>query len=222
MTTIRGHSLQILGRRVPLWIVGSVFVLAGALAYAPYLSSGFAADDFIFINMMEGATPYNPLLGFWSIPVDQFQGFTQLWWVDTSSAGAFLRPVPSWTLTALFTVFGRNALPFHLTSSIIHGLVAFTAFLLLRRLSGRDLPAILAALLFLICEDHGMTVAWIATITDLLCALFLNLALLCHVTGRQERRPWLFASSLLFFLIAFASKETAAIYPVIVGFFEFF
>jgi hypothetical protein len=203
-------------------MVASAFIVLGALAYAPYLPSGFAADDFIFINMMEGATPYNPLLGFWSVPVDQFQGFTQLWWVDTSSAGAFLRPVPSWTLTALYGAFGRNALPYHLTSAIIHALVAFTAFLLLRRLSGRDLPAILAALLFLICEDHAMTVAWIATITDLLCALFLNLALLCHVTGRQERKPRLFASSLLFFLIAFASKETAAIYPVIVGFYEFF
>jgi len=103
---------------------------------------------------------------------------------------------------------------------IIHALVAFTAFLLLRRLSGRDVPALLAALLFLICEDHAMTVAWIATITDLLCALFLNLALLCHIAARQERKPFLFASSLVFFLIAFASKETAAIYPVIVGAYE--
>ncbi len=67
-----------------------------------------------------------------------------------------------------------------------------------------------------------MTVAWIATITDLLCALFLNLALLCHVVAREERRPWIFVTSLVFFLIAFASKETAAIYPVIVGAYEFF
>jgi hypothetical protein len=222
MKSIRGRSLQVAGRSVPLWTVASAFVLASALAYAPYLSSGFAADDFIFINMMEGATPFNPLLGFWSVPVDQCQGFTQLWWVGASSAGAFLRPVPSWTLTALYGVFGRNALPFHLTSAVIHGLVAFTAFLLLRRLSGRDVPALLAALLFLVCEDHAMTVAWVATITDLLCALFLNLALLCHVTGRQNRNSWLFASSLMFFLFAFASKETAAVYPMIVGFYELF
>jgi hypothetical protein len=203
-------------------MVASAFIISGLLAYAPYLSSGFAADDFIFINMIEGATPHDPWLGLWAVPADQFRGFTQLWWVDTPSVGAFLRPVPSWTLTALYAAFGRNAVPFHITSAMIHGLVAFTAFLLLRRLSGRDLPAFLAALLFLICEDHVMTVAWIATITDLLCALFLNLALLCHVVGREKRKPWLFATSLLFFLVAFASKETAAIYPVIVGVYEFF
>jgi hypothetical protein len=202
-------------------MVGSAFALLGLFAYAPYLTSGFAADDFIFISMLEGATPYDPWLGFWSVPVDQCQGFTQLWWAATPSSGAFLRPVPSWTLTALFEWFGRNAAPFHVTSAIIHSLVAFTAFLLLRRLSGRDPPALLAALLFLVCEDHAMTVAWVATITDLLCALFLNLAMLCHIAGREDRKPWLFASSLLFFLIAFASKETAAVYPVIVALYEF-
>jgi hypothetical protein len=201
-------------------VVASVFILLGLVAYAPYLSSGFAADDFIFINMIEGATPYDPVLGFWAVPADQFRGFTQLWWVDTPPAGAFLRPVPSWTLTALYGVFGRNAVGFHIFSAIVHSLVAFIAFVLLRRLSGRDLSALLAAVLFLICEDHAMTVAWITTITDLLCALFLNLALLCHVIAREKRRPGLFAASLVFFLIAFASKETAAIYPVIVGVYE--
>jgi hypothetical protein len=202
--------------------VAAVLVVSSLLAYAPYLSSGFAADDFVFINMIEGATPYDPLLGFWTVPADQFRGFSQLWWIDTPPAGAFLRPVPSWTLTALFGAFGRDALPFHIVSAIIHGLVAFVAFLLLRRLSGRNVPALVAAALFLICEDHGMTVAWVATITDLLCALFLNLALLCHVVAREERRPGLFALSLAFFLIAFASKETAAIYPVMIGVYELF
>jgi len=215
-------SVDVFGRVFPLRMVALAFVLLGSLAYAPYFSSGFAADDFIFINMIEGATPHNPWLGFWAVPADQYRGFTQLWWVDTPPVGAFLRPVPSWALTALYGAFGRNAMPFHFTSAIIHSLVAFTAFLLLRRLSGRGLPALLAALLFLICEDHAMTVGWIATITDLLCALFLNLALLCHVVAREERRPWIFAASLVFFLIAFASKETAAIYPVIVGVYEFF
>ena len=67
-----------------------------------------------------------------------------------------------------------------------------------------------------------MTVAWIATITDLLCALFLNLAVWSHIRAREERKPWRFALSLLFFLAAFASKETAAIYPIIIAVYEFF
>jgi hypothetical protein len=216
------RSVTILDREIPFWLLALTFIVVSLLAYAPYLGSGFSADDFIFINMMEGAIPYNPWLGFWAVPADQFRGFTQLWWVATPPVGAFLRPLPSWTLTALYGVFGRNAIPFHVTSVLIHAAVALTAFFLLRRLSGRELPSLMAALFFLICEDHAMTVAWVTTITDLMCALFLNLALLCHVIAREERRPKLFAASLVFFLGAFASKETAAIYPVVIGIYELF
>lgn len=219
--TAKTTSLHIMGRAIPLWAVALAFVAVALIAYSPYLGSGFSGDDFIFVNMLEGAIPYNPLLGFWSVEADSYQGFTSLWWVEGGLEGAFLRPLASWTLTLLYRTFGRNAVPFHGTLIIVHALTAFTAFLVLRRLSGLDVPALLAALLFLVCEDHGMTVAWIATITDLLCALFLNLAFLCHIIARQERKPWLFGLSLVLFLAALSSKETAAIYPVIVAAYEF-
>jgi len=202
--------------------VALAFVALAVLAYFPYLGSGFAGDDFIFISMLEDAVPYERLQGFWFGEWGSYPCFASLWWAAADGDAGFLRPLASWTLTLLYWTFGRNAVPFHATVVLAHGLGAFTAFLVLRRLSGRDMPALLAALLFLICEDHGMTVAWIATITDLLCALFLNLAFLCHIIARQERKPWLFGPSLVLFLAAITSKETAAIYPLIVAAYEFF
>jgi hypothetical protein len=218
---VKTPSLHVLGRTVPLWAVALAFVALGLIAYSPYLSSGFCCDEILFINMLEGASPYNPVWGFWSGEMDSYQAFTALWWVEPGVEGGFLRPLASWTLTLLYWTFGRNAVPFHATLVIVHALGAFTALLVLRRLSGRDAPALLAALLFLICEDHGMTVAWIATITDLLCVLFLNLAFLCHIIARQARKPPLFGLSLALFLAAITSKETAAVYPAIVAVYEF-
>jgi hypothetical protein len=218
---IRSASLQIWRRTVPLWAVAVGFVILALIAYAPYLGAGFSSDDFFFLSMLEGDAPYDPVLGFWAASADSYQGLSQLWWSELGPQGAFLRPLASWVLTLLYAVFGRNAAPYHVALVVVHGLVGFTSFLLFRRLSGRNAPALLAALLFLICEDHSMTVAWIATITDLLCALFLSLALLCHVVARQERKPWLFGLSLLLFITAFASKETAAIYPAMVILYEF-
>jgi len=219
---IKTSSLHILERRIPLWAAALAFVALGLIAYFPYLSVGFSSDDFLFVNMLEGAAPYDPARGLWAGEMDSYQALTSLWWAEPDAEGAFLRPLSSWTLTLLYRAFGRNAIPFHAALIIVHALAAFTAFLTLRRLSGRDAPALLAALLFLICDDHGMTVAWITTITDLLCVLFLNLAFLCHIIARQERKIWLFGLSLAPFMAALASKETAAVYPLIIAAYEFF
>jgi hypothetical protein len=213
-------ALRVRGRRIPLWAVALFTVALSVAAYFPYLDTGFAGDDFIFISMMEGATPYDPVKGLWHGSIESYPAFSSAWWLEHGAQAAFLRPVPSWALIGLYKAFGRNAVPYHLASMIIHGLAAFTLFLVLRRLSRRNGVPLLAALMFLICEDHGMTVAWIATITDLMCVLFLNTALLCHVVARQEGRPWCFALSLLFALAAMASKETAVVYPAVVMAYE--
>lgn len=215
-------DLTIRGRTIPIWGIAIFFLSSSLVAYIAYLNIGFSADDFIFINMLEGAIPYDPLYGFWYGEIDAYPGFNALWWLEPGIEGAFLRPLPSWVLTLLHQAFSRNDLPYHLTLVIIHGLVAFTAFLVLRRLSGQVVPALLAAVLFLICEDHGMTVAWITTLTDLMCVLFLNLAFLCHIVARQDGKRWSFGFSLVFFIAALASKETAVVYPLIIIAFEFF
>lgn len=216
----RAPSIVIFGRRVPLWALGLLIPALSVLAYSPYLELGFAGDDFILVSIMEGAVPHDPLRGMWNGDMKSYPAFTALWWAESGVQGAFLRPVPSWTLTLLYVLFGRNALPFHLASALIHGLAAFTTFLVLRRLSRRNGVSLLAALLFLICEDHGMTVAWISTITDLMCLAFLNLALLCHISAREDGKPWLFGLSLGLALAAAASKESAVIYPAIVAAYE--
>ena len=214
-------DLTIRGRTIPIWGIAIFFLSSSLVAYSAYLNIGFSADDFIFINMLEGAIPYNPLYGFWYGEIDAYPGFNALWWIEPGVEGAFLRPLPSWVLTLLYQTFGRNDLPYHLLLVVIHGMVAFTAFLVLRRLSRQGIPAFLAALLFIICEDHGMTVAWITTLTDLLCVLFLNLAFLCHIVSRQDGKRWSFLLSLVFFLAALTSKETAIVYPMIIIAFEF-
>ena len=214
-------DLTIRGRTIPIWGIAIFFLSSSLVAYSAYLNIGFSADDFIFINMLEGAIPYNPLYGFWYGEIDTYPGFNALWWLEPDVEGAFLRPLPSWVLTLLYQTFGRNDLPYHLLLVVIHGMVAFTAFLVLRRLSRQVIPAFLAALIFLICEDHGMTVAWITTLTDLMCVLFLNLAFLCHIVCRQDGKRWSFLFSLVFFMAALISKETAIVYPLIIIAFEF-
>ena len=100
--------------------------------------------------------------------VDELPGMTSLWWFEGGDLGVFWRPVPSLVFEASVRLFGERALPLHLLSIIVHALVGVTLFLLVRRFTHRPLVAFLAGLFFLSCEDHTMTVGWIATFTDVL------------------------------------------------------
>ncbi len=201
-------------RRISTGVVlGCLLLVAFAYNWS-YLRGGFQADEFFFLNMLrEDPLPYSRWLGFWS--VDDAAGFSSLWWFEGGDLGVFWRPVPSLLFETSVRLFGERPLPLHLLSILVHGLVAGTLFLLVRRLTGRPLVALLAGLFFLSCEDHTMGVGWITLFTDLLCVLFVNLSLLAHAHWLVARRAWALAVSLASLALALLSKESAAVAPLI-------
>lgn len=179
-----------------------------------YLLGGFQADEFFFLNALrEDPLPFSRWLGLWSI--EEVSAFSGIWWFEGADMGVFWRPVPSLIFEGSIRLLGERALPLHLLSVVIHGLVAGALFLLVRRLSGRLLVALLAGLCFLACEDHSMTVGWIATQTDLICSLFIMVALAAHAAWLQKRKLWLLVISLAALAAALLSKESAAVVPLL-------
>ena len=180
-----------------------------------YLTGGFQADDYIFLNMLRRhPLPYSRWLGLWSfcdVPT-----LESIWWFEGQGVSAFWRPLPSIIFEGSVRVFGEQAFPLHLLSVMVHGLVGGTLFLLVRRVTGRPLVALLAGLVFLSCEDHSMGVGWISTMTDLVCVLFVNLSLLTHALWLERRRPWTLAASLATLMCALLSKESAVVAPLII------
>jgi hypothetical protein len=191
-----------------------VVLLLLSLAYNwYYLAGGFQADEYFFLNMMrQDPAPYSRWLGFWA--VDEIPTISNVWWFEGGDLGVFWRPVPSLLFEASVRLFGERAFPLHLLSVLVHGLVGGTLFLLVRRLTGRPLLALLAGVLFLSCEDHSMVVGWISTVTDLICVLFVNLALLAHAFWLERRRAWALAASLGALVLALLSKESAVVAPL--------
>ena len=145
-----------------------------------------------------------------------------MWWFEPGVSGSFFRPLPSLIFEASLRLFGDNAVPLHMLSLLLHGLVAFTVFRLFAHLSGRTGVASLAGLIFVTCEDHSMGVGWIATMTDLLCVAFINLALIAHVRWRQAGRSIWFAVSTVAMMLGLASKESASVAPLAVVLLEWF
>ena len=180
-----------------------------------YLTGGFLGEDYMFLNMLrQEPPPYSRWLGFWSTAGD-YPALTSLWWFrGTGGVTGFWRPLPSLLFEGSVRLFGERAFPLHLLSVVLHGLVGGTLFLLVRRVTGRPLVALLAGLFFLSCEDHSMGVGWITTMTDLVCVLLVNLSLIAHALWLEKRKCWALAASLVALAFALLSKESAVVAPL--------
>jgi hypothetical protein len=189
-------------------------LLLVSLAYNwNYLRLGFEADDVVFLEIVQqDPLPYPRGLGMWA--TDEMTAITNLWWFEGQSTTAFFRPVPSLVFEGMVLALGERAVPFHLFSVLLHGLVAGSIFLLVRRLTGRAHTALLAGVVFLSFEDHSMGVAVITMMTDPLAVLFVNLALLAYAAWLSSRRFWCLIGSLALLVPAFLSKESAVLAPV--------
>jgi len=203
----------LLSRAVPAIIL---FLLISFAYNWNYLKGRFQLDEYLFLCMMQqDPPPYSHLLGLWS--THDVPALTNVWWLEGGgSMRGFWRPLPSLMIEGSIYLFGERAFPLHVVSIVVHGLVAGTLFLLVRRLTGQPLIALLASVFFLSCEDHSMGVGWISTVTDLICVLFINLSLLGHAIWLDTRKPWALIASLAALVLAFLSKESAVVAPVLI------
>ena len=143
----------------------------------------------------------------------------------------------SWALD--YQIYGGfSTRGYHLTSNILHSINAILVFILTLVLFGlnyntnsgttKHFPistdnnaltaAFLAALLWAVHPQHVESVAWVAERKDLLCQLFILLAMLAYVKyvscDAAKKRRWHYVA-LGMFLLAIMSKPMAVTFPAI-------
>lgn len=129
---------------------------------------------------------------------------------------------------------GFDTWGYHLSNNIFHSINSSLLFVLMLVLFGlnqwepgrypfrQDAPALsaafLAALLFAVHPQHVESVAWVAERKDLLCQLFLLLAMLAYVKyvtcDEDVRKRW-FRGTMVLFAMALLSKPMAVTFPVV-------
>jgi protein O-mannosyl-transferase len=193
------------------------------IAYSNSLGNGFVWDDSQQIVM-------NPELRAGSSWGHLFS--SDVWGYkhrDQPARGNYYRPLQmaAYRLTAEW--FGLEARHLHILSLAFALGAALSAFLVYRRLTRRLAPAFAAAALFAVHPMHSEAVDWISALPELGCALFFLIAfglfLLTRTpelgagtkSGFLKKRWSLFGLSLLAFAIALLWKETAAVFPIVVG-----
>jgi len=216
--TQAARQISISSRALALTVIVITF-----LAYAGTLAYEFVYDD-------RGQIVNNPFILSWHyLP----RYFTDHVWghVDPTMLGNYYRPVFLVWLFINQTLFGLHSSWWHLTTILAHVAVTYLVFRLAVRLLKNVPAAAIAALVFGLHPAHIESVAWISGITDPLLALFFIPSFLFYLNWRDARtdvhevegkaafyrQPAIhLAASLIFFVLAMLSKETALVMPALV------
>lgn len=188
----------------------SILILLSLALYAPTLRNGFVTDDNTQILQ-------NPLILEAKNLGLAFTGDVWAFAHNTRATAAqgtnYYRPLQLLLYTAEYHLWGPNPLLWHLVNVLLNAAVVALVYLLIVALDA-PLLAFWAALCFALHPMHSEPVAWIAAMPELLCALFLLLAMLCYRrsdTATSPLRTLLLGA--FFFLCALFSKEPAILFP---------
>ncbi|HEV8318284.1 MAG TPA: hypothetical protein VGQ10_12795 [Vicinamibacterales bacterium] len=172
-------------------------LLVTALSFAPFLGGGMLTDDFVHLSE---ARKTGGLARSFTTP-DPF---------------GFYRPLPQLSFALESSTFGHAPVLSRTTNLVLHLAVLCAAFLLARLLLGTDLAAFLATLAFALTpKAHPIAVLWISARSELLMALFSMLAVSAWIAWDRGGRPWLLGAAAICYLLAFLSKETAVLLPML-------
>lgn len=179
---------------------GVLLVLfATAAVLAPMLAIGFVSDDIAVLSFAftDGRPDPARLLR------------------PEGLAGLYYRPLVDLSFALDFLLWGWNPFGFRLTALLLHLIVTTLVFLLIRRLYGDQIIALLGAAFFGVIPIHEMSLFWIAGRTDVLCALFYMISLWLLTRYVQDGRRAIYLLSFAAYLGALLSKEMAFSLPLV-------
>ena len=195
------------------WLPLAILLAVAFLTYANALRDGFVADD----NLQIMRNPYI------TVERDAAKLFTtDVWGFSSPEPGNYYRPLQMLTYLGEYTVFGPRPWAWHLFSLLANLSAIAAAYFLVAALADSSL-AFWACLFFALQPMHVEAIVWVAVLADLMCGLFMFLALLTYHRARGGLRPALFYGlSALAFFAAMLSKETSLVFPLILVAYEFF
>jgi protein O-mannosyl-transferase len=132
-------------------------------------------------------------------------------------------PLTSLVYLFEYNFFGLNPLPYHLLNVLLHLMNVWLVFKLVEKLSGKNITAIIVAVLFAVHPMHVESVAWVSELKDVLYTLFFLLALrvyLKFLDDKNTRKNYLYC--LMFFILSLLSKSAAVTLPLLLILIDFY
>jgi protein O-mannosyl-transferase len=197
------------------WFLAIVIQLVWIFAaYAPVLNANaLSFDDRQYV--VENRLVQNPS---WS---STWQFVSEV--KAPSTVPGYYQPLSMISLMLDWAAGGRveNLRPFHMTSLLLHLANVLLITLLLYQLFGNALTAIAVGLLFGLHPLTVEPVAWIGDRKTVLAVFFALWSLVSYVGYVRHLRSWMYAVSIVCFLLALLAKPTATPLPLLLILLDF-
>ena len=191
-------------------------LVAGGMAYVNTFDGEWVWDDVSSVLLHQDVQN----------PANFVQLFTKDQHAYVGGQGNFYRPLVSVTFMIDSLLSERHGpdpmdldpLFFHMGNFAWHALAALALFALLSRLEAPRFVRAVVPVLFVLHPLHTEAVAYISGRADIMAGAFLFAGLMFALAPWEEKRPTLsWVISGLCFVAALLSKESAAIYPVLLA-----
>ncbi len=192
-------------------LLGGLVALVGIAAFAGAIAGPWILDDHDLIQL----NPYIHSFHYW-----RHWLISEMWDVGPDAGAAprthYYRPLATASYALDWAIGHGSPVVFHVTNLVWEAAAGLLAFFTLERwLKNAWLPALLAALVFVVHPTKAESVAWIAGRTDVICAVWLFVASLGVARRLRGQRGGL-ALEIGGTLLAYLTKETAIVLPAFV------
>ena len=177
-----------------------VIIILGLLVYSNSFQNGFLSlDD-------ASKVTDNPLIA--SI------GITNIIKIFSSFVFHAYMPLAIFSYAIDNSLWGLNPIAFHTINILLHVLNSILLFVFVKKLTGKEIAAFIAALIFTVHPMNVETVSWVSERSTLLYTLFFILSLFFYVKHINESKTKKYIYfSFLFFLLSVFSKPFAVTLP---------
>lgn len=185
-------------------------VVMGVVLYVPSWFNGFVWDD-------EEQIVNNQFVRSFRYIGQVFSGSTFGGGGTALPNGGYYKPFMSVWYMANHAMFGDWAGGYHLTQSVLHAVNAVLLFSLIAELTKQRKIAVVAALVWLIHPGNVESVAYAASVQEVLASFFGLLSVWLVITRKRRFKDevvGLFVADILV-LCALLSKEAGAVFPLI-------
>jgi hypothetical protein len=184
-----------------------VLTIAVFLLFGETISHGFNSDDYLAV--------YHALLQPTTSVFEGISEFTRPSW------GLYYRPGIKLFLEALARLFTTQPAGYHAMSLICYAVLCFEAYLIGFLLSNRWYIAFTSAVIFLSLGVHGEAIFWISSLNGVVENILTLASLICFVMWRRREKRVYVVLSLLLFIAALLTKESAISLPILLMCYSF-